>query len=317
MHYRPNDWSDYIGQAAAVYQLRVRAKAARLRGVPMGHTLIYSKIAGAGKTALAELTAQEIGTEVTSVTEPVKPNRARLLFIGMQEGDILFFDEFHKQFENGKKGAEWLLTYLIDGLVPGPTGRNQPAPKVTVIGATTDVGVMGEPFLRRFPNQVPLEPYSDDEAQQIVATLSMRILDDEVGLPTPTPEVCAAIARAASNTPGDAVRILETVRDLVVAGELNEGISDGSYALTGALAMAGYTPDGLSVREQKCLIALHEDFRCEPTGERLLASRLGEEGGGLLRIANKLTDKGLVLSTKQGRVLTDEGVRRTQELLAA
>lgn len=312
MRHRPKGWSDFIGQEEAVTQLQIAARSARNRDVPMPHTLIHSPVAGLGKTALAELVHAEVGGNLFIETERLTTPRARPLLLSMEPRDILFLDEIHLQFPT-KDGAGWLLRLLEAGVISGPAGE-EPAPPITVIGATTDVGKLTKPYLRRFEQQVQLAPYTDEQAARVGAKLSEQIL---AGLTMPTRDVLAAIARAASNTPGDIERVLCQLRDLVWSEEILEGIDDGNYPVERALAMAGLTPDGLTARDVQYMKVLLVDFRGEPVGATQLRARLSEVGDGLNQTENRLRDRELIAWSKQGRMLTRQGIQRTRELLAA
>src|SRR5206468_2120528 len=125
MAYFPKDWPEYIGQAAAVRQLRIKSKSARARRKPLPHTLIHSPIPGVGKTALAMLAAQELGARIFIQTEPLTPAKVRFIFDELKDGDVLFFDEIHKQFQRGKANAEWMLAYLQRRVIPGIFGEEE------------------------------------------------------------------------------------------------------------------------------------------------------------------------------------------------
>jgi Holliday junction DNA helicase RuvB len=314
MTYYPCSFEDYIGQKAAVRALKIKVQSARNRGVPMGATLIHSPYAGVGKSALAELVATHLGSRLTRQTEPLKPAQVPFLFAELKPGDVLLLDEVHKQFQNGKANAEWLLAYLERNVIPTTVGE-RPAPPVTVIAATTDVGALSEPFLTRFETKLELDPYTDDEAASIAKILAQKILVDENGLPIPTREACAAAARAASNNPREIIHLWETLRDLIMSGESDTGIVNGDYDMTEVLDLVGVTPDGLDSRDCRYLSLLLQN-RGDAVGERLLMDSLGEDRRGIRVLERRLTDKQLVRKTKGGRVLTPDGIERSRKLAA-
>jgi Holliday junction DNA helicase RuvB len=313
-HY-PKTWSEYVGQVDAVEQLQMAIADAKSRGVQLEHILIHSRVAGVGKTALGQLVARELGVPMMLVTEPIMPSKVPFLFKKLKAGQVLFLDEVHRQFTQGggKSKAEWLLTFLADGMIPSVSGTGErQGPPITVIAATTDVARLTDPFLTRFDMHLPLVAYTEDEARLIAMNLAVKILQEEGGgLALPSEGACRQIARASGCNPREMTRILKTLRRQVCGGNL-AAPADGSYDLTKTLQMAGFTPDGLSSRAQEYLLLLH---RAEgvPVGEQQLRSRLGK-GDGFGELELGLVDRGLVLLTRGGRVLTDTGLDRADEL---
>lgn len=221
----------------------------------------------------------------------------------------------HKQFQGGKARAEWLLAYLERGVIPTTIGE-RPAPPVTLIAATTDVGALSEPFLTRFETKLELDSYNDEEAASIANILAAKILVDENGLPAPTPEACMAAARGASNNPREIVHLWETLRDLIMSGESDTGIVNGDYDMTEVLDLVGVTPDGLDSRDRRYLKLLLEN-RGEAVGEGFLMASLGEDRRGIRVLERRLgDDKQLIRKTKGGRVLTPDGLERSRNLAA-
>lgn len=308
-HY-PRTWEEFIGQLKAVEQLQIRCAAAKRRNAPLDPVLIVSKVAGVGKTALARLVAMTLGGRLFIQNEPIKPRSVPFLMDELKPGDVLFFDEFHKQFEGHGRNAEWLLTFLEDGKVPTEFGLED-APPITVIGATTDIGKLGgDPFLTRFTIQPQFVPYTDDEAVRITAQLAERILVEKEGLAPPNDAACAAIARAASNNPREVGKILKALRDLVLAGRTSE--NGGAYDVSKAIEFAGLTPDGLTGRDLAYLKLL-SGARGRPLGRQTLKAHLGEVGEGLPYLEERLVSRGLVSLTDGGQVLTSQGRQRAQE----
>lgn len=311
--YYPDGWDEFIGQPTAKRDLLVRARSARARGVPLGHVLLRSPMPGIGKTSLALLTAREMGGHVRISNGPVKPADVPLLFLDLKDGDFLFLDEVHRLADNGKRGVEWLLYYLENGLLQTPFGVEE-APAVTVIAATTDAGKLPTTILGRFPIKPELEPYGDADGALIAAQLSRKVLVPE-GLAEVTPQVAARVARAANNSPRDMRNILCAVRDLVWAEEIEE--RGGDYDLAEALAFSGITEDGLPRQAVRYLQVLWREYRGNPAGAKVLAERLGEVASGLSEVERILLDKGLIKLTGRGRMLSPDGMRRARDLAGA
>lgn len=308
----PANWKEFIGQEAVKFQLRTAARSAAIRGEPMEHVLLASPLSGCGKTSLAMLAAEELGGDCKVIAEVVKPNQVGLMFSYLKDGDVLFIDECHRLVQGGKQNAEWLLKYMDEGAIATPTGM-EPAPRVTIIAATTDMGRLPETILRRFVNKPTLEPYTEEEGQAIAVQLGRKVLTD-YGISLPKPEVALAIARAASCSPGMIRNILIALRDLVITDEIAD--KRGNFDLTLALQFVGVTPDGLNAGARKYLLTLLKDFHCNPTGRSTIAESIGEVGTGMTEIERMLMAKGLMVKTKPGRVLTLDGIRRAKELAA-
>jgi Holliday junction DNA helicase RuvB len=301
----PETWDDFIGQEQAKRQLLVATRSAKMRDRPMDHLLLASGMPGIGKTSLALLTGKELGRHVQIVSGKLSSTQARILLSGMEDGDVLFYDEIHQAVAGGKAQAEWLLHLLQDGAIVGPHGLEE-QPKVTVIGATTDAGRLPETILGRFVLQPPLTSYTELEAGRIALKLSERIFED---LPLPSTEVCYDTGQASSQNPRLMRSILVNLRDLaIVNGKVPE---DGSYDLDEALAFLGLTRDGLTPQAQAYLRALLA--MGGTAGERAIADRLNEPGG-VRHTERLLAEKDLIAKTRLGRQLTKEGIARAKAL---
>lgn len=303
------DWDEFVGQAQAKRMLRIAATSAERRSTRLGHTLLRSRVPGIGKTSLALLTAAQMGTHVEVVSGKLTLNEARIKLSGMTDGDILLVEECHKLVDGGKASAEWLLNYMQDGVLVGPLGSEE-MPSVTIMGTTTDAGKLPEPILQRFELQPVLESYSDYEGMLIASSLSSRVFDCR--LETPSDDVCAQIANASSNQPRTMRRLLSAIRDLVTVGEMAE---TEDYDLTEALAWTGLTADGLTEIAQRYITVLFSEFHGQ-AGLKPILDRVGE-GGKLAEEERLLMDKGMLAKTAGGRMLTQVGIQRARQLIAA
>jgi Holliday junction DNA helicase RuvB len=306
----PQDWSEYVGQESAKRELKIAAKSAKVRGRNLDHLIISSPYAGIGKTALALLTVRAADRRVLVVTGSMKISDVRLMFTKVEDGDIIFYDEIHKSVEGGKKNAEWMLHYLENKVLMTPFGP-EVVPDVTIIGATTDLGALPEPIQQRF-KLIQLTQYSDAEGTLIARQLGGKILGVE-GLPNLSGETAADVAMAAFNQPRAMRSLLMSLRDLAVCEEIPTP-DDGKYDLEEALAFAGLTRDGLTPEAQQYLIIMVKELRAEPAGAALMKERMGLVGNALALVERLLLDKGFILKTKQGRVLSSQGMKRAVEL---
>lgn len=308
----PTDWDQFIGQRLAKLHLRNAAASAKIRGVPMDHILIADGRPGCGKTTLALLAAAERGSYVQVASGKIRLGEARMLLSDMADGDVLIIDEIHQLVHGGKVNGEWLLNYLQDGVLLGPLGPEE-MPKVTIIGCSTDAGKLPLTIQERFPTKPSLVAYTAQEAALIAAGMAERIFAPP--LPLPPLGNCQTVAEAASRSPRLIKALLITLRDVALTTDAANWTGE-EYSLDDALELMGLTLDGLDRTCQRYLHALLRDFRGEPAGLTALMERL-QEPGGLQQTERLLIDKGLIVQTKAGRMLTQPGLRRARELETA
>jgi Holliday junction DNA helicase RuvB len=306
-------WDSFVGQERAKRQLQRAAGAAKIRGARMPHTLLAAGAPGIGKTSLAMLIAKEMGTKLRIISGRVSVGEVRLTLSGMDDHDILLIDEIHTVFSGNKRNGEWLLHLLENGVILGPRGPEE-QPDITVIGTTTDAGILPDTILDRFPASArpPLVGYNDEEAAQIAMTMAERIIEPPI--PLPTPGNCAAIALAANNNPRVIRGLVEALRDSIYFYRVENFISDEEgYALDEVFEDAGVTPDGLTELAVRYLVVMLDEFRGEPAGAGAMKERLREQSG-LASTERLLADKGYLAFTKRGRDLTQAGMKRARTL---
>jgi Holliday junction DNA helicase RuvB len=293
----PAKWDGFIGQAEAIKQLQAAVASAKGRGKPLDHVLLASGAQGIGKTTLAQIIAHEMGVGFLAVSGPLSVDDARQLLRQMEDGDILFWDEIHLAVAGNRNRADWILPLLTDSVLMTKKSVEH-MPRVTVIGATTDVGKLPQTIISRFMVRPVLNYYTDDEGVMLAETLGDRmdvILCDHTDY--------ARVARAADNNPRDIRMILTAVRDIAFAGE-------GDLAL--AFQWAGVTHDGLSRVAQDMLVVLLDAPDNTASLETIQAS-LGEPGP-MRHAEQKVIQKGYVLITGRGRKLTERGIERAIQL---
>lgn len=307
----PESWDEFVGQVKAIRQLKVAIAGAQSRGERLGHVMLASPHAGIGKTALALLIARALDTTIWIISGTPKPHELRLLFSRMEDGDVLFIDEIHRLADGGGSKSEWLLHYLENGTLMGPLGA-EPAPRVTVIGATTDLGKLPRPVRDRFEITPSIVPYTAEEAAGIAKHLATKVLTPH-GLPALSDDTALAVSTAAAMSPRGMRRILCAVRDLALAGEAHH-TEDGKYDLDEAFDFAGVTEDGLTALAVMYLRVLCHEMGAAPAGAQVLTERLGVVGHELKEVEQLLMDKGLIGKTRGGRVLTGAGLKRADKL---
>ena len=301
-HLRPQLLEDYIGQQKAKEMLKVYIEAAKARGEALDHVLFYGP-PGLGKTTLAGIIANEMGTHLKITSGPAieKPGEMAAILNGLQERDILFVDEIHRlnrQVEEVLYPA--MEDYAIDIMIgKGPTARSirLNLPHFTLVGATTRAGLLTAPLRDRFGLVHRLEFYSVEELTDIVLR-SAGVLEVEI-------EKTGAqeIARRSRGTPRLANRFLKRVRDF--AQVKFDGRISGQVAME-ALDLLDVDRLGLDFHDRNILLTMIEKFCGKPVGLDTLAAAVGEDVGTLEEVYEPyLIKNGFLQRTPRGRMATE------------
>ena len=301
---RPKSMEGYVGQEKIKDNLAVSIASAKLREDALDHVLLYGP-AGLGKTTLAHIIANELGTQLKITSGPAIERAGDLAAIltNLNERDVLFIDEIHRLNHNVEEilypaMEDFTLDFIIG---KGPSAKNVqlPLPKFTLIGATTKAGMLSSPLRDRFGVICRLETYSNAELTEIVERAAKML-----GLSI---EHLAAeeVAKRSRGTPRIANRLLRRVRDYaIVKGHETVMLSDAQ----GALKMLEIDELGLDAIDVKLLKSMAQKFNGGPCGLDTLAATINEDGNTIEDVYEPyLLQLGFIARTPRGRVLLKRG----------
>lgn len=296
---RPKSLADYTGQEHVCQQMAIFIEAARGRGDPLDHLLIFGP-PGLGKTTLAMIVANEMGVNIKNTSGPVleKAGDLAALLTNLEPNDVLFIDEIHRL----SPVVEEILypameDYQLDIMIgEGPAARSikLELPPFTLIGATTRAGALTSPLRDRFGIVQRLEFYKVSELTQIILRSAhyLNLTLDQAG--------AIEIARRSRGTPRIANRLLRRVRDYAQVkanGEVTIEIASQ------ALQMVDVDAEGFDYMDRKLLLAIIEKFGGGPVGLDNLAAAIGEEKDTIEDVIEPfLIQQGFIQRTPRGRV---------------
>jgi len=298
---RPGSFGDYIGQDRVKENLQIAVEAARARGEALDHVLLYGP-PGLGKTTLAQILANEMGSSIKISSGPLLEKKGDLTAVltSLDQRDFFFLDEIHRLQPALEEilypAMEDFRVDLIIGQGPGARVHPYQLNQFTLVGATTRAGLIMAPLRSRFGIVHRLEFYSPDDLQKIVER-SARIL----GI-TMDREGAAEIARRSRGTPRVANRLLRRVRDYAEVranGEITVGVARD------ALKMLGVDEHGLDDVDRNLMLTIIQKYSGGPVGLNTIAASLSEEEDAIEEIYEPyLMQLGLLDRTQRGRVAT-------------
>ena len=299
---RPSRLDEFVGQDKLKERLRISIEAAAERGHSLDHVL-FSGPPGLGKTTLAAIVANEMGTAFRVTTGPAleRPGDLAAILSNLEEGDVFFIDEIHRL----PRAVEEVLysameDFQLDIMVgKGPTAQSirLDLQHFTLVGATTRKGKVTAPLRDRFGLEDKLDYYSHDELAAIVDRAA-RILEIEID-----DDASAMIARRSRGTPRIGNRLLRRVRDFAVA---RAGGAITADVAADALVVYEVDEMGLDKVDREILDAIVSKFGGGPVGLNTLAIAVGEEPETVEDAYEPfLLQMGLLHRTPRGRVATD------------
>lgn len=303
---RPHDFANYIGQQRLKQNLQLAISAAKKRGEPLDHILLYGP-PGLGKTTMATVIAHEMGANIRVTSGPAIERAGDLasLLTNLQDGDVLFIDEIHRLNRNVEEVLYSAMEdFKLDIMVgKGPTARSLrlDLPTFTIIGATTRTGALAAPLRDRFGMIHRLEFYTPQEVQQIIERAA-KIIGVKIDA-----KAAEDLAKRARLTPRIANRLLKRVRDY--ADVNGDGIIDTEIS-TRALGLLEVDDLGLDPADRMLLAAIIDNYQGGPVGVETLAALTAEERSTIEDFYEPyLMQIGLLERTPRGRKVTPKAYR--------
>ena len=298
---RPKCLDEYVGQEKLKESLKIYIEAAKKRGEPLDHVLLYGP-PGLGKTTLSNIIANEMNSNIRITSGPAieKPGDLAALLTNLAENDVLFIDEIHRMHRSIEEilypALEDFSLDIIIGKGPSARSIRLDLPKFTLIAATTKAGSLSTPLRDRFGISSRLELYTTEELEKIVKR-SAKIMEIEMD-----GEGAKEIASRSRGTPRIANRLLKRVRDYALV------LSDGNVDLNlakNALKRLEIDELGLDHLDRKILETIILKYSGGPVGIETLAATIGEESETIEDVYEPyLMQIGFIARTPRGRMAT-------------
>ena len=300
---RPVSLDEYVGQEKIKENLRIFIQAAKMRNEPLDHVLLYGP-PGLGKTTLAHIIANEMGSNIKTATGPSieKSGDLAAILSTLEPGDVLFIDEIHRIPSFIEEILYSAMEDFTINIVIGTEGKSRSVkidlPPFTLVGVTTRAGDLSSPLRDRFGIVNKLEFYSDEELGDIVKRTS-HVLDMNID-----DDAAVELAKRSRKTPRIANRLFKRVRDFALV----EGTCKIDLAITlNALDRLNVDKYGLDTIDIEYLEALINKFNGGPVGVETISTAIGEEITTIEDVVEPfLLQEGFIKRTRSGRVATEK-----------
>ena len=300
---RPLRLADYVGQEDVKTKLEVYIKAALLRNESLDHVLLYGP-PGLGKTTLAQIIANEMGTNIRYISGPSIERSGDLAAVltQLEPGDVLFIDEIHRIPRNIEEVLYSAMEDYVLDIMIGKDGNTRSIrvdlPPFTLVGATTRYGDLSAPLRDRFGVVERLEYYTVDELYKIVnRTAGVYQVDIEK-------DAALELARRSRGTPRIANRLFRRVRDFATV------LGDGRITIdiaSSSLDRLHIDSNGLDYTDYRYLRAIVNNFKGGPVGVEAVAATISEEASTIEDVYEPfLLQEGYINRTPRGRVVTEK-----------
>lgn len=299
---RPEYLDEYVGQDKIKSNLKVFIEAAKMRDEPLDHVLLYGP-PGLGKTTLAHIIANELGSNLKTATGPAieKSGDLAAILSNLEPGDVLFIDEIHRIPSFVEEILYSAMEDFTINVVIGTDGKSRSIkidlPPFTLVGATTRAGDLSSPLRDRFGIVNKLEFYTNDELASIVKRTS-KVMNMNI-----TNDAAIELAKRSRKTPRIANRLFKRVRDFALVE--GDGLIDLDITLK-ALDRLNVDQYGLDNIDIEYLQALINKFNGGPVGVETISTAIGEEISTIEDVVEPfLLQEGFIKRTRSGRVATE------------